>query len=279
MAVSINSNLNSLRVGRQLDLTGRRLSSTFEKLSSGLRINRASDDAAGLAVSSALTTYRRVLNQARQNVNDGISLLNVTDGATGAISDLLLRMNELSGQAANGTFSALQRMSLNQEYLALDQEIRRIYSSTSFNNINILSSGSFSTSSTVLSDGDGGLNSSSLGLVSSNGKYARTNVGLTFPNSIIIMDVDTQTYTTIDVTSFSPGVFGSDLLAISDDGVAIIEATNGGVTDFWTYDLNTGTAKQLTDAQTNDAYTSNTVALSADGNTLVFASRTEYEIV
>ena len=114
-ALSLNSNLAALRAERSLNGSSAELSSTLERLASGKRINQASDDAAGLAVSSALNTKARVYTQAVRNVNDGISFLNVADGATSALKDILFRLRELSTQSSNGTFSNTQRQSIDKE--------------------------------------------------------------------------------------------------------------------------------------------------------------------
>ena len=119
----------------------RRLSSTLERLSSGKRINQASDDAAGLAVSSTLNATARVHTQAARNVNDGISFLNVADGATSALKDILFRLRELSTQSSNGTLSNPQRQSLDKEAQGLQAEYGRILDTTSFNGIRVFGSG------------------------------------------------------------------------------------------------------------------------------------------
>jgi len=108
-AVSLNSNLAALRAKRALNASTAELSSNLERLSSGKRINHASDDAAGLAVSSTLNATARIHTQAARNVNDGISFLNVADGATSALKDILFRLRELSTQSSNGTLSNPQR--------------------------------------------------------------------------------------------------------------------------------------------------------------------------
>ena len=102
-AVSLNSNLAALRAKAALNASTAELSSNLERLSFGKRINHASDDAAGLAVSSTLNATARIHTQAARNVNDGISFLNVADGATSALKDILFRLRELSTQSSNGT--------------------------------------------------------------------------------------------------------------------------------------------------------------------------------
>ena len=138
MPVTIGSNIAALRIGRLLDESSAALSRNYERLSSGARINRASDDAAGLSVSSALFSKARVLSRAQQNLGDATSLLQIADGALGELSTLVTRMAELAQQAANGTYSSTQRRSLDNEYAQLDREIRRIGASTTFNGLNLL---------------------------------------------------------------------------------------------------------------------------------------------
>ena len=140
-AVSLNSNLAALRAKRALNASSAELSSNLERLSSGKRINHASDDAAGLAVSSTLNATARIHTQAARNVNDGISFLNVADGATSALKDILFRMRELSTQSSNGTFSNAQRQSIDKESQALQAEYGRILDTTSFNGIRVFGSG------------------------------------------------------------------------------------------------------------------------------------------
>ena len=124
-----------------LNASSAELSSNLERLSSGKRINHASDDAAGLAVSSTLNATARIHTQAARNVNDGISFLNVADGATSALKDILFRMRELSTQSSNGTFSNAQRQSIDKESQALQAEYGRILDSTSYNGIRVFGSG------------------------------------------------------------------------------------------------------------------------------------------
>jgi len=142
VAVTINSNIASLRAQRLLSLSTDRLSKTSEKLASGLRINSASDDAAGLAIADSLRSQSRIATVAIRNANDGISALSIADGALAAISNVLQRMAELSEQSANGTYQNLQRSPIQGEFIALASEIERIATVTRFNNIGLLSGGS-----------------------------------------------------------------------------------------------------------------------------------------
>jgi len=139
MSITFGSNISSLRAQRQIGKVTSDLGSVFEKLSSGLRINSASDDAAGLAISSALDVDRRAYSQGVRNLNDGISLLNVADGAMEQLETIVTRLKELAEQAANGTYGVTQRKALDTEAQALSREYSRIGQTTSFNGLSLLS--------------------------------------------------------------------------------------------------------------------------------------------
>ena len=138
MAQVINTNVMSLNSQRALGKSQMSMQTSLERLSSGLRINRAKDDAAGLAISERFTSQIRGLDQATRNANDGISLLQTAEGALGEIQNSLQRMRELAVQASNGTYNSSDRASLDDEYGALAAEITRITDVTEFNNINLL---------------------------------------------------------------------------------------------------------------------------------------------
>ena len=135
MAVTLGKNISSLRAQRALSDVTSQLTSTYERLSSGQRINRASDDAAGLSVADSLNVKARLFTQATRNINDGVSLLNIRDSALGEVSSVLTRMTELAEQAANGTFSSRQRASLDDEFRELREEIYRIGQTSQFNGL------------------------------------------------------------------------------------------------------------------------------------------------
>jgi len=138
MAQMINTNIASLNAQRNLNSSQGALSTALQRLSSGLRINSAKDDAAGLAISSRMTSQINGLNQASRNANDGISLAQTAEGALGQISDNLQRMRELAVQAANGTNSASDRTAIQSEISQLQQEINRVAQTTSFNGTTLL---------------------------------------------------------------------------------------------------------------------------------------------
>lgn len=138
MALTINTNVPSLNAQRNLGKSQTDLSRSMQRLSSGLRINSAKDDAAGLAISDRMTSQIRGLNQAARNSNDGISLAQTAEGALQETTNILQRMRELAIQSANDTNSASDRASLQAEVNQLQQEMTRIASSTSFNGRNVL---------------------------------------------------------------------------------------------------------------------------------------------
>lgn len=133
MALIINNNPASIAAQRNLSINTGQLSRSVERLSSGLRITRASDDAAGLGLSESLRAQIRSINQATRNASDGISLTQIADGAAGTIGSLLSRLRELSSQAASGTVGNTERSYIDQEFLALRSEIDRIAQTTEFN--------------------------------------------------------------------------------------------------------------------------------------------------
>ena len=134
----INTNMMSLNSQRSLNKSQMSMQTSLERLSSGLRINRAKDDAAGLAISERITSQVRGLDQAIRNANDGISLLQTAEGAMQEVTSMLQRMRELAVQSANGTYNASDRASLQDEFKALQNEIIRTTDVTEFNNISLL---------------------------------------------------------------------------------------------------------------------------------------------
>jgi len=138
MASVINTNISSLNAQRNLTTSQGELATSLQRLSSGLRINSAKDDAAGLAISERMTTQIRGSNQAVRNANDGVSLAQVAEGALGSLGDSLQRIRELAIQSANATNSASDRAALHVEAQQLKDEIQRVASSTSFNGVNLL---------------------------------------------------------------------------------------------------------------------------------------------
>jgi flagellin len=137
---TINTNLISLNAQRNLKASQGELATSIQRLSSGLRVNTARDDAAGLAISERMNTQVRGMNVAMRNTNDAISLAQVAEGALGKTGDIFQRMRELAVQAANGTNNTDDLVSLNREFVQMAQEVTRTLGGTQFNGVNILSS-------------------------------------------------------------------------------------------------------------------------------------------
>jgi flagellin len=184
MSIRINTNVFALNAQRNLSNTSMAMGRVFERLSSGLRINRAADDAAGLAISERLTTQVRGLSQASRNSQDGISLVQVAEGAMTEQHAILQRMRELVIQAGNATVSASDRSQIQSEITALQSELTRIATVTDFNGTKLL---------------DGTLSASIL--VGSNGGAAESiNIALTTVHTAAGLGVSAAT---VDVTSSS----------------------------------------------------------------------------
>jgi len=140
MPAYINTNVASINTVRILDGSQKELTTSMERLSSGKRINHARDDAAGMAISSKMTSQINGMNQAVRNTNDGISMVQTADGAMEGLADKLQRMRELAVQSANGIYSASDRAALDIEFQALDDEIGRVANSAEFNGTTLLKS-------------------------------------------------------------------------------------------------------------------------------------------
>lgn len=144
----INHNMSALYSNRELGARGVELGKNIEKLSSGLRINRAGDDASGLAVSEKLRSQIRGLNQARRNIENGVSFIQTTEGYLQETQDILHRIRELSVQSANGIYTQEDRMQIQVEVSQLVDEVNRIASHAQFNGMNILT-GAFARDSAI----------------------------------------------------------------------------------------------------------------------------------
>ena len=138
MALTINNNLMAMNAARNLSNSYNALSTSVRRLSSGLRVGQASDDAAGLAIRELMRAEIASLNQGVRNANDAISLIQTADGALGVIDEKLIRMKELAEQAATGTYNSDQRLMIESEYQAMASEITRIANATDFNGVHLL---------------------------------------------------------------------------------------------------------------------------------------------
>ncbi len=186
MSLVINTNVASLNAQRNITKSQGSLSQSMERLSSGMRINSAKDDAAGSAIASRLTSQVKGLDQAVRNANDGISLVQTAEGALSESSNILQRMRELSVQSANGTYTSGNRTTLNAETKQLVKELDRISSSTNFNGMNLLDGTSKDVKLQIGAEANqtitvsiGTMDSKSLGVADSAGvgSVGRTGVG------------------------------------------------------------------------------------------------------
>ncbi len=138
MGLRIATNVNAINAQKNLYGTGNEISTTMARLSSGYRINRSSDDAAGLAISESLKAQIRGFKQANRNANDGISLVNVAEGGLSTVSNMLVRLRELAIQTSSDTISDRERSLVDVEYQQIKEEIERVAQTTQFNGTNLL---------------------------------------------------------------------------------------------------------------------------------------------
>ena len=155
----LNHNLMAANVSNNLTAHYSNLQTSTQRLSTGLRVNSAADDAAGLAIRELMRTDIAALNQGVRNANDAISLIQTADGALGVIDEKLIRMKELAEQAATGTYDSTQRLMIESEYQAMASEITRIANATDFNGIHLLNGNLSSSTHTGKGGGDYGLES------------------------------------------------------------------------------------------------------------------------
>ena len=217
MAQAINTNLPSLNAQRNLDHSQASLTTSLQRLSSGLRINSAKDDAAGLSISERMGSQIRGLNQAARNANDAISLAQTTEGNLSEISNVLQRIREIAVQSANDTNTTADRTSLQNEVTSLTQEIDRIAASAQFNGSNLLD-GSF-TSKTFQVGANAG---QSISVAISGAR--NQDLGLT--GSATITGAVTSTTAKVAGTNIS----GITIATAANDGVSWVGSSQSGAT-------------------------------------------------
>jgi flagellin len=211
----INTNIASLNTQRNLDISQMSQSSALQRLSSGLRINSARDDAAGLAISERFTSQIRGLNQASRNAQDAISLSQTAEGALGSVSNALQRIRELAVQSANGTNSAVDRTALNQEAAQLVAEVDRVATQSQFNGINLLD-GTFTSQQFQV-----GANANQTISVASIASARSANLGQQFTASVTSGALDGTTNVnlaalTINSTAVGTATIAADAKALTD---------------------------------------------------------------
>jgi flagellin len=277
VSISLRSNLDSSRIIRLLSNNSQRLGTSYSRLSSGERINSSKDDPSGQNLSDSLRLNSTVKTRARNNVNDGISALEIADSALTQVGTLLSRMAEVAQQGANGVLNSTQRKALDKEYSQLDQEIRRIADTTTFNGIKLLK-GEKSADTAVQVSGNVNAAAGALGAaalaVSDDGLY------VTFYNAAnsTIQQLNTNTGQTTNIAQVSALV---DLKASGNGETVIfssIDNINGlnpsGYTQIFKYDRTNGSISKVTNSQGFDVFT--TLEISADGSTVAFSSQTNY---
>jgi flagellin len=232
----INHNIAALNTHRQLNSASEAQSKSMEKLSSGLRINRAGDDAAGLAISEKMRGQIRGLDQASRNAQDGISLIQTAEGALNETHDILQRMNELATQAANGNLQTEDRTAIGDELTQLNSEIDRISSSTNFNGKALLD-GSFGVQ---LKTGVGGtgikVGSDGVTGIDISGAKANTNFDISFAAGVYTLDDNAGNTQSVTLADGTAGTLNFDKLGVkisvngSQAGATLTGSTAGGGT-------------------------------------------------
>jgi flagellin len=228
----INTNIDALQAQRNLDLTSLSLSQSIQRLSSGLRINSAADDAAGLAISEKLNAQVNGLNQAARNAQDGISMIQTADGALNEVSAMLQRMRELAVQASNDTLSTSDRAAINDELQQLQQQINAISTQTKFNGKSLLT-GSLQTQLDSTSQVQNGFvvaaaTNTSVTKVDVTSAKAGTTFTFSNPSGNQLTLSDGTNSQTIDLTSVSIAAGGSYTLNYDKLGVSVTISSVSG---------------------------------------------------
>lgn len=220
----INTNISSMQAQSSVRTSGLNLSTAMERLSSGVRINSAKDDAAGLAISTRMTANIRGIAAAVRNANDGISLTQTAEGSLAQIGDNLQRIRELAVQSANTGNNASDRSAMNNEAAQLIAEIDRVASNTTFNNINLLD-GTFTSQSLQVGAG----NTANDRLVISIGNAKSSTLGVGAGSSYSATKVGTTNVTTTALAAGDLSINGYQVGASVTDGVSFANADSSGI--------------------------------------------------
>ena len=278
----INTNIMSLNAQRNLNMSQNSLSVSLQRLSSGLRINSAKDDAAGMAISERMTTQIRGLNQAARNANDGISLAQTAEGALVEVSNNLQRIRELAVQSRNATNSASDRVALNEEATQLIAEINRVASQTSFNGVKLLD-GSFSNQAFQVGANQGETISIS-SIVNANstslGTYSRASVTTIAATTFTAVTAGDITIEDAGSTAIDVGAIGVDTSATERAG-SLRDAINAISDQTGVYAVN-DTATTVTLVSTHDivvtlAGTASTATTGLTAGTTAATSQTGFD--
>lgn len=244
----INHNISSMTTQGSLFKVNRDMTKSLERLSTGLRINRASDDAAGLGVSENLRTQVKGTSQAIRNAQDGIAAITVAEGAANEISDILQRMRELAVQSANDTLTSVERSYTDQEYNNLIDEIDRIAAVTNYNGMKLISSSGSSSNDRF---GIGGANGV--------GSALWIDANDTYGNDSITITIDTLTTTQLGSGAGSGGVssLNATTLATQSDAVSAIQSLDESINSVNTMRSNMGAFINRLDHAINNLTVSN----------------------
>ena len=269
MAATINTNVSSLTAQRNLGMSQSSLNTSIQRLSSGLRINSAKDDAAGLAISERFTSQIRGLTVATRNANDGISLAQTAEGALASVGNNLQRMRELAVQSANATNSSSDRAALQQEVSQLASEIDRVSTQTQFNGTNLLD-GTFSAQQFQVGANAGqtiNVDSIASTRTSTLGKFNGVNVS----NNAVASPSNTPAAMTV---AFTGGTLGTiNLGNVANDAKAIAQALNAsgiaGMSASADPAVATGTLSALSGSEANE-----TLSFTLNGTNISFSTGT-----
>ena len=296
--MKIGTNIPASIAANSLAKNERAMAQAMQRLSTGLRINSASDDAAGLAIASRMTSQVRGLDQAVQNANDAISMVHTADGAVASVTDMLQRMRELSVQAASDTNTAKDRSSLDLEYQALKAEVERVFSNTQWNGENLLDGSHFGSTTSLQIGANasqtidvslGNLSINRLGGTSSQTGYVThasavpTLAQTSAPASFETLDATgTWTQRGSDIDGANAGDLGGFAVSMSDDNNTIamsaVNRSTGGINtgQVRMFDWN-GSAWVQRGSDINGAAAGDkagwSINLSANGNTVAIGSR------
>ena len=273
MAATINTNIASINAQRNLALSGQSLNTTMQRLSSGLRVNSAKDDAAGLAIAERMNTQVKGLTVAARNANDGISLAQTAEGALGKVGDMLQRMRELAVQASNATNSASDRVALQAEVSQLAAEIDRVAKQTNFNGQKILD-GSFAGA--VFQVGANSGDNVTLGALAdtrsnqiSNVSYSAEAVKIDTNDNPIPTITDYAEPIDADTLSITVGT-GADAITVKLEKIekanSSLERLGQVITGINNKTADTGVTAYMTMKEGTNEYTVNLMSSKLDGN-------------
>ena len=251
----INHNISAMNTQGALSKVGLQISKSLQRLSTGLRINTAADDAAGLGISEKLRSQINGTAQASRNAQDGIAAINIAEGAANEVSDILQRMRELAVQSANDTLTSTERVYTNTEYGQLSSEIDRIANVTNYNGMKLLSSAGTSANDRFGIGGAGG--SGSALWVDANSVYGSDSITIT---------IDTLTTSSLGSGAGSGNVanLGATTLTSQSDAIAAVQSLDESINSVNLMRSNMGAFVNRLEHAINNLATSNTNQQSAE---------------